>query len=437
MTPKTLKISLLIVMCVMAYWPNTTHAQNTLDSLNTEERFEISDSLLRQLDSRISQIVHEGIDSMAFPGCQILIAKDGQTFYRKSFGFHTYSQKQKVKNTDLYDLASITKVAGSTLALMKLYDEGKIQLDESFSAYWADFNGNNKSEMTMREVLAHNARLKSYIPYYAEMKKKNGSFKWRSVRTDSSRRFPTRISSTQFLYKDFKVKRIYKMIKKSKLNQNPGYLYSGLSFYLIPEIVSNLTGQRFENYLKDNFYKPLGASTLCFKAGEKYPLQRIVPTEDDDYFRNQLLHGIVHDEGAAMMDGISGNAGLFSTAEDLAKVFQMLLNKGELQGKQYLSPETIDEFTRCQYCDQENRRGLGFDKPLIEYDSIKSSVAKMASHMSYGHSGYTGTIVWADPENQLLYIFLSNRVHPSRSNRNLYDMNIRPRIHNVIYELIK
>ena len=161
-----------------------------------------------------------------------------------------------------------------------------------------------------------------------------------------------------------------------------------------------------------------------------------MPTETDDFFRMEQIHGTVHDEGASMMQGVSGNAGLFSSANDLAKLWQMYLNGGNYGGVQYISKTTIDEFTRCQYCDEDNRRGLGFDKPLIEYDSIKSSVAKGASAASYGHSGYTGAIVWADPENQLLYIFLSNRVYPTRDNRKLYELNIRPRIHNLIYDLL-
>ena len=239
-----------------------------------------------------------------------------------------------------------------------------------------------------------------------------------------------------FLHKDFRTRQIYKMIRKSKVSKDKSYLYSGLSFYLYPELVERVSGKSFDQFLADEFYAPLGAETVVFNAGQQFPLDRIVPTEVDSFFRMQTLHGVVHDEGAAMMLGVSGNAGLFSTARDLAKVYQMLLNEGTYGGKRYLKPETIEEFTRCQFCDQGNKRGMGFDKPLIEYDPVRSSVAEGVSPESYGHSGYTGTLVWADPANDLLFIFLSNRVHPTRDNRKIYTMNIRPRIHNLVYDLL-
>ncbi len=388
------------------------------------------------LDSGISAIAQQGLDSMAYPGCQVLVAKEGAVIYHKAFGYHTYAKQRQVRLDDVYDLASVSKVTGATTALMKLYDDGLLELDKKLSDYWADFKGTDKENMTVREVLAHQARLKPYISYYQVSKRKNGRFKWGSVKTDSSMRFPYRISSTQFLHKDYKEKKIYRMIKKSTLNEKPGYVYSGLSFYLYPQIVQDLTGQAYDHYLEDRFFTPLGAGTLTFNPLEKLPLERIVPTENDNYFRMEQLHGIVHDEGAAMMLGVSGNAGLFSKAIDLAKVWQMYLNGGMYGGKRYLSEEVLEEFTRCQYCEEGNRRGLGFDKPLVEYDRSKSSVSEAASPASYGHSGYTGTIVWADPENDLLYIFLSNRVYPTRENRKLYQMSIRPRIHEVVYSLL-
>ena len=227
------------------------------------------------------------------------------------------------------------------------------------------------------------------------------------------------------------------MIQKSKVSKDKSYLYSGLSFYLYPDLVQQLTGKSFDQYLADEFYKPLGAKTVGFNAGENFPLEDIVPTEVDSFFRMQTLHGVVHDEGAAMMLGLSGNAGLFGNAMDLAKIYQMLLNGGEYAGKRYLKTSTVEEFTRCQFCKTGNRRGMGFDKPLIEYDSSRSSVAKAASSESFGHSGYTGTFVWADPANDLLFIFLSNRVHPTRNNRKIYSLNVRPRIHSLVYDLLE
>lgn len=391
-----------------------------------------------QLFAGIDSIITEALDSAAFPGCQILLAKEGQIFYYESFGYHTYDSIQKVRNTDLYDLASITKITATTLAMMKLYENDQLDLDQTLGFYFPYLAKSNKADLTIRKVLAHQSRLKNWIPYYAESQRKNGKYKRNTISSDSSAKYPYRIpGSDLFLHKDFKKDKMYKMIRKSGLYEEEGFVYSGLAFYLFPELIERLSGVPFEKYLTDQFYSPLGAKSLGFDPLKRYSLNQIVPSEVDTFFRMNKLHGVVHDEGAAVMLGVSGNAGLFSNAYDLAKVYQMLLNGGTYAGKQYLKPQTIYEFTRCQYCEFDNRRGLGFDKPLIEYDSIKSSVAKLASPNSYGHSGYTGTLVWADPDNQLLFIFLSNRVYPSRNNKKIYQMNIRPRIHDLVYGLIE
>ncbi len=389
------------------------------------------------LETGIQSIILQALDSGAFPGCQILLAKDGRVFFERAYGYQTYDSLMPVIPSDIYDLASVTKTTGATLALMKLYDQGKFDPEQTLGHYFPDIAKGKKKKLVMREVLAHQARLRAWIPYYLESRKKNGSYKKNTVSSDSSEMFPFRISdSGLFLHKDYKEKKIYRMIRKSKMLKKKNYVYSGLSFYLYPELVKRITGKSFDQFLTDEFYRPLGATTVTFNAGEKFPLDRIVPTEVDSFFRMQTLHGVVHDEGAAMMLGVSGNAGLFSNSNDLAKVWQMLLNGGVYDGKRYLKESTINEFTKCQYCDEENRRGMGFDKPLIEYDSIRSSVAKDVSAASFGHSGYTGTLVWADPKNDLLFVFLSNRVHPTRANSKIYSLNIRPRIHNLVYELL-
>lgn len=390
------------------------------------------------LESGIRSIILQALDSGAFPGCQVLLAKGGKVFYEESFGYHTYDSLRPVKNTDIYDLASVTKTTAATLSLMKLYDEGLFDPDQTFGHYFPDIAKGKKKDMVMRDVLAHQAGLRAWIPYYSASQKKNGKYKRNSVSSDSSANFPYRISETGlFLHKDYRTKKIYKMIRKSKVNKDKSYLYSGLSFYLYPELVQRITGKSFDQYLADEFYNPLSAETVGFNAGERFPLGRIVPTEVDSFFRMQTLHGVVHDEGAAMMLGVSGNAGLFANAMDLGKVYQMLLNGGEYAGRRYLKSSTVNEFTKCQFCDEGNKRGMGFDKPLIEYDEARSSVAEAASAASFGHSGYTGTFVWADPANDLLFVFLSNRVHPTRLNRKIYSLNIRPRIHNLVYDLLE
>ncbi|MEL6556557.1 MAG: serine hydrolase [Bacteroidota bacterium] len=388
------------------------------------------------LHKKVYEILEKGLRAQAFPGVQVMAVKSGKVFYHKAFGYHTYDSIRALQKDDIYDLASVTKVTGATLALMKLHDSGKFDLDAPAYTYWPDFTYKEKKQLTFRSILAHNAGLKSWIPYWITTKRKNGRYKKNTLSTKQDEKYTHQLNDSLFLHKDYK-KTIYKMIRKSPPNQSPGYVYSGLSFYLYPEIVENLSGKPFESFLKDEFYGGLGAETIGFNAGVQYPLDRIVPTEVDTFFRMKPLHGVVHDEGAAMMRGISGNAGLFATANDLAKVWQMLLNEGSYGGTRYLSKQTIDKFTSCQYCEEGNRRGLGFDKPLIEYDPVKSSVSPLASYRSYGHSGYTGTFVWADPENELLFIFLSNRVYPTRNNRKIYQLNIRPDLHDVFNRLLK
>ncbi|MBU2915154.1 serine hydrolase domain-containing protein [Reichenbachiella agariperforans] len=426
----------------LTFYCNLMYAQN-LPTIGFADTLSIIHPEVLCIDSLA---LYQGIDSIAtgaieagaFPGCQILLAQRGQVFYHQSFGFHTYDSTRMVANSDIYDLASVTKITATTLALMKMYDEELIDLDQTLGYYFADLKRSNKRDLTLRKVLAHQAGIKSWIPYYQVSQRRNGRYRRRTISADSSENYPNRIPGSElFLYKDYYDKKIRRMIKRSKLYEEEAYVYSGLSFYLFPELIERISGLSFDQYLSDTFYNPIGASTLGFEPLDNYPIDKIVPTEIDSFFRMTPLHGVVHDEGAAMMQGVSGNAGLFSNSWDLAKVMQMWLNGGSYDGKEYLSDSVIEEFTRCQYCDLDNRRGLGFDKPLITYDSIKSSVAKAASPRSYGHSGYTGTFVWMDPENELLFIFLSNRVYPSRDNRKIYELNVRPNIHTLVYELLE
>ncbi len=393
---------------------------------------------VQKLNEGIERIMHQAIDSMAFPGAQLLIAKDGLVFYHQGFGYQTYDKVNAVDTTDIYDLASVTKTTASTLALMKLYDMGLFDPDKTMGDYFPKIAKGKKKHLVMRDVLAHQAGLRAWIPYWSESQRRNGKYKNKTVSRDSSANYPYRISEIGlFMHKDFIEKKIYKMIRKSKVSKDKRYVYSGLTFYLIPELVKRLSGKSFDQFLYDEFYVPLEANTLRFNPKDEFELDRIVPTEVDSFFRMETLHGVVHDEGAAMMLGVSGNAGLFSNASDLAKVYQMLLNGGRFEGKTYLKESTIREFTDCQFCEVGNRRGLGFDKPLVEYNANVSSVAKGVSPESYGHTGYTGTLVWADPSNDLLFIFLSNRVHPTRNNSKIYQLNVRPSIHNLVYELLR
>ncbi len=385
------------------------------------------------LEKGIDRIAQMAIDSAAFPGCQVLIVKDAKVVYHRTWGFHTFEQGRKVTQDNIYDFASVTKITSALPALMQLHGAGKFDLDAPFKKYFPKFDRSNKAELSLRSILAHQARLKPWIPYWRNTIKKNGKYKWKTFKRKKSRRFPIRITDQLFLHKNYK-KKIYRAIKKSPLNEKTEYKYSGLSFYLWPEIVARMAGKDFESHLKETFYHKIGANTITYNPYRHFPLERIVPTENDTFFRMEQIHGTVHDEGAIMMGGVSANAGLFGTALDLAKLMQLYLNEGSYGGEQIIAAESVREFTRCQYCEAGNHRGLGFDKPLIEYDPQKSSVAKDAGPASYGHSGYTGTFTWVDPEHQLIYIFFSNRVYPTRDNRKIYQLNIRPDIHQVIYD---
>lgn len=401
------------------------------------------------LKDSISAIVEEGIAAGAYPGAQVLVAKDGKVVYHETFGHHTYEQEQPVKKDDLYDFASVTKVTGPLPALMKLHSEGKFKLDAPLKEYIKIRSGSNKANLSFRQMLAHNARLRPYIPYWVGTLKSSARYPWqkgwnvqavndgkfrgRTFRTDSTRNYNIRITDNLWLHRKYR-KKMYKAIDRSPLLEKPGYVYSGLLFFLLPDMISELTETDYETYLKEQIYHPLGAYTLTYNPHHQFPLSRMIPTENDTFFRHQQVLGTVHDEGAAMMAGVSGNAGLFGTTIDLAKLMQMYMNYGSYGGRQFIKESTLKEFTRCQYCDEDNRRGLGFDKPPLEYPEGGSYMAESAGPLSFGHSGFTGTFTWADPEHGLLLVFMSNRVYPTRDRRGLYELGIRPRLHQVLYD---
>ncbi|WP_168797613.1 serine hydrolase domain-containing protein [Neolewinella litorea] len=406
------------------------------------------------LEDSIRSVLEKGIAAGAFPGAQVLVWHHGQPLVHVTAGYHTYDKERATRPDDVYDLASVTKTSTALLVLMQQYGEHRLDLDAPLGLLFEELKGTDKQEIPLRSVLAHRAGLLPWVPYWQSTLRGNARYPWRkswdatrtndyrfrprTIRRDSSRRFPIRLTDDLWLHHNYREKDIYRAIRKSPLKPPGDYVYSGLLFYLLPQYVERTTGQDYRSYLRENFYDPLGADELGYRPLDRgIPLDRIVPTEVDTFFRMDTLHGVVHDEGAALMNGVSANAGLFSTAEDLAKLYQMLMNGGTYQGRRYLTEEAVQEFTRYQYPEEGSHRGLGFDKPLLQYDAATSSVAKDASPASFGHSGYTGTFVWADPEYDLLYIFLSNRVHPSRNRRGIYELSIRPRIHEMIYSFIK
>jgi len=383
---------------------------------------------------KIDELIQQGILDKAYPGCQVLMAKDGEVFYDKAFGNPTYDDTEAVKPHDLYDLASLTKVLATTLAVMKLYDDTLIDLDKKAYTYLPILRHTDKKHITVRQLLAHASGLKPFIPFYLSTLK-DGQPDPAIYATSRSDSFPVQVADNLFIRAAYRQAMIDTIID-SKAGKNKKYVYSDLNFILLREIIENITCMPMEQYLEREFYQSLGLTTLCFNPLDKFPVDRIMPTENDQVFRKQLLHGHVHDQAAAMMGGVSGHAGLFSNAGDLAVILQMILNKGKYGGTRYLREATVEEFTRVQFPEKENRRGAGFDMPPLEPDP-NGPVCLSASPLSFGHSGFTGTYFWADPANNLIYVFLSNRIYPDVNNTKLAKMNIRTNIHQAIYDILK
>lgn len=420
-----------------------------------EEMFMSSDML-----SKIDSVVSDAIEAKAAPGCQILVARHGRVIYNKSMGFHTYEEKHKLRSTDLFDLASITKISATLPLLMQFYEQGKFDLEDSIGKYIPGCDTTNKAGLTFADILAHQAGLQSWIPFYYSLLEcpdslkpilsnrytseypykiaaktyfnKNVRLKENVYDTKLSAEFPLHLAQNIYLHKSYK-DTVYQQIINSPVNPSPKYLYSDLGNYLFHLTIEDIAGEYLYPLVFNKFYLRIGAETLGYLPLNRFPKENIVPTENDVVFRKQLLQGYVHDPGAAMLGGISGHAGLFSNANDLAKMMQMYLNDGVYAGKRFISDTIIHKFTACHFCNNGNRRGLGFDKPEPDPKKI-SPASKLASQSSYGHTGFTGTIAWMDPEYGLLYIFLSNRIHPDQANQKLIDMNIRTKIHDIIYE---
>jgi CubicO group peptidase (beta-lactamase class C family) len=288
----------------------------------------------------------------------------------------------------------------------------------------------------MYDILTHQGRLIPFISFYQNTFRKNGSYRWATIKKDSSERFPIKLADRMFLYRKYPDKMV-KGIRKSPLRPDKKYVYSDFFFMLAPRVVESMIDQDFYTYLQENFYTPLGATTVTYNPRQKYPASAIVPTENDYLFRRRPVHGTVHDENAAMMRGISGHAGLFANANDLAKLMQMYLDMGTYGGREYIRSTTLKEFSRTQFPENDNRRALGFDKPNLKYMGVNNNTAEGAGPNSFGHTGFTGTFAWMDPDTGLLYIFLSNRVTPTRENSRLYQLNTRTQIQQVMYDAIK
>ncbi len=379
----------------------------------------------------VDSIVKVGLDKKAYPGCQVLIAKNGNVIYQKAFGNTDYLHNQPVKNDDLYDLASVTKVAATTLAVMKLYDEGKVNLDDPLSKTLTYLENSNKKKITIREVMTHQAGLVAWIPFYLKTLK-NGYPDTTFYKTTFSDIFPIWVAEGMYLRKNYR-QVILDSIISSPVSDKKEYRYSDLGFILMQQFVEQVTGKSLDEYMEEQFYKPLGLKTLTYHPREKFPLSRIIPTENDTIFRHQLVQGDVHDQTAALLGGVAGHAGLFGTSNDMAVILQMLIQDGSYGGRQYIKPETVALFTKRQF--KGNRRGLGFDKPQLN-PLEPGPACEEASANSFGHTGFTGTYIWADPDNDLLIVFLSNRVNPDVEPNKLVQLGTRTEIQETLYRAL-
>lgn len=383
---------------------------------------------------KIDSIINKAIKDTVFPGCQILAAKNGQVFYYKSFGFHTYdSSSKRVENTDIYDLASVTKIASSTAALMKLQSDGLINVDSTLATYMKDIvDSTDYAKLKLKEMLCHQAGLVSWIPFYIKTMNK-GVHKPEFYATTKSDKYNWRVAENLYItsaYRDT----IFKRIVTTKLGAKK-YLYSDLGYYFMNEIIQRKSQKSQDVYMDDHFYKPLGLSNIGYKPREKWDVSRIPPTENDKTFRKQLIHADVHDQGAAMLNGVAGHAGLFSNANDLAVMMQLFMQYGEYGGERYYDEKTGKLFTSSPYYSTiiKNRRGIGFDK-AVQGGGDGPTCSGCSSAKSFGHSGFTGTITWADPENGFVYVFLSNRVYTDAENRKIIKEGIRSKIQ---FQLLK
>ncbi|QHL86493.1 serine hydrolase [Nibribacter ruber] len=374
------------------------------------------------LQQPIDAIVGEAIQQKATPGAVVMVVKDGTVIFNKAYGSHTYDNSEPTQVDDIFDLASLTKTSASTVALMQLYDHKKVDLNAPLGTYIPSVGQTNKASLKVKQVLLHESGLPAGVslPVGAQ-----------DLQKSPSEQFSVQLADSLFLSKDYFKEVLWPRMVQSKL-QTPGkYVYSDLTMYFMKEVIERQAKAPLQEYVQQEFYAPLGMQTAGYLPLLRFEKSRIVPTEKDTYFRKTLLQGYVHDGGAARVGGIAGHAGLFGTANDMAILHQMLLNKGSYGNQQYISPETVELFTSRQ--SSVSRRGLGFDR--WDPDTSKHYPSQLASSQTYGHTGYTGTCVWVDPARNLVYIFLSNRVYPSVSNK-LNTLKIRPRIQDAIYKAL-
>jgi len=405
---------------------------NSLERLGytTPERVGMSSEKLKRVDS----IAKVAVDSMMTPGIQLLIARKGKVIYNKSFGKHTYKGSEKVSFDDIYDVASLTKILATLPLLMEIEEKGLVSLNSTLSDILPEYEGSNKAGITIKQMLSHYARLRPWEPfYYHTLDTVTNRPSGKYYRTKKTKGFEVEVAKNLYLRTDYQDS-IPKIIKDSELLDRLRYRYSDFPYYILKKFIEQHYDKTLDELVQTHFYQSLGANYTMYNPYRKISNKHIVPTEVDTYYRYQKVHGYVHDMGAAMQNGVGGHAGVFSNANDVAKIMQMYLQKGFYGGKRYLSPETVNKFNTCYFCENDNRRGVGFDKPQLGDEGPTCGCISMTS---FGHSGFTGTYTWADPEEEIVYVFLANRTYPNAGKNLLLRENIRTEIQRFIYEAIE
>lgn len=394
------------------------------------ERVGIDAEKLKKVDS----IAKYAINAKMTPGIQMVIARKGKVFYNKNFGKHTYKGNKKVTFKDVYDVASVTKIISTLPLVMELVDKRIISLDSKLKELLPSYKQTNKEDITIKKMLSHYAQLKPWIPfYYSTIDSATTEPLEDYYKKKKDRKFNLKVAEDLYIRKDYPDS-IRKLIIESELLKNLRYRYSDLPYYILKEFLEDYYGMPLDELIQSHFYEPLGANYTTYNPTEKFTNEDIVPSEIDDYFRHQTIQGYVHDMGAAMLDGVGGHAGVFSNANDVAKIMQMYLQQGYYGGKRYFRSKTFDQFNTCYFCENDNRRGVGFDKPQL---GEKGPTCGCLSKTSFGHSGFTGTYAWADPEEEIVYVFLANRTYPTHKTRNmLARTGIRTKIQQAIYDAI-
>jgi len=382
----------------------------------------------------IKDIARELIEAEAAPGCQVLVAKDNKIVFHEAFGYHTYDKKIAVRPNDIYDVASVTKVLASTISIMHLQDQGAFDLTDPIAKFVPQEDTTNKASLIYEDMLAHVSGLAGWIPFYSNTldKEKKTVPSTEYYRRAAEPGFDIMVTPNLFLRTDYRDS-IWRRVFSSSLRDNNNYRYSDLAFYILNKTIENISGYQVDGYAEMNFYNPMGLRRTLFNPYRVFSKEMIPPSEHDEYWRNEIIQGTVHDMGAAMLGGVSGHAGLFSNSHEVAILMQMLLNDGYYGGRQYLNPNSIRYYTQRHW--RSSRRGIGFDMKELDPDR-NLNMSEKASRHTFGHTGFTGIATYADPDHDLIYVFLSNRTFPTMNNNKLGKEDYRPKIQTLIYDAL-